>query len=132
MKVLAIDDNPVNLAVLKTLLGRVGAISVMAQSGAEGLELYAADQFDLVLLDISMPEMDGVEVLQHLRARYGPGELAPVIAVSAHAMPDEIEDYLDQGFAAYVTKPVRLEVLREAVGSVTQKQDAADTSSAAG
>ncbi|MEM0928069.1 MAG: ATP-binding protein [Pseudomonadota bacterium] len=132
LKVLAIDDNPVNLAVLKSMLGRLGAISVVAQSGAEGLELFAADHFDLVLLDISMPEMDGVEVLHRLKAEYGEEALAPVIAVSAHAMPDEIEGYLAEGFAAYVTKPVRLEVLREAAMSAIQTPEAENQLSAAG
>ncbi|MEO1656131.1 MAG: ATP-binding protein [Pseudomonadota bacterium] len=132
LKVLAIDDNPVNLAVLRSMLNRLGATSVVAHSGAEGLELYAADQFDLVLLDISMPEMDGVEVLQRLKADYAEGGLAPVIAVSAHAMPDEIDGYLAQGFAAYVTKPVRLDVLREAAGAVLNSPQTGPQVSAAG
>ncbi|MEM6913904.1 MAG: ATP-binding protein [Pseudomonadota bacterium] len=123
-KVLAIDDNPVNLAVLRTMLDRMGAHSVIAESGAEGLELFAADQFDLVLLDISMPEMDGIEVLRRLKADYGDAGLVPVIAVSAHAMPDEIDGYLAEGFAAYVTKPVRLDVLREtAASALTANQE---------
>lgn len=131
-KVLAIDDNPVNLAVLRSMLDRMGARSVTADSGAEGLELYAADQFDLVLLDISMPQMDGIEVLRRLKADYDETGLAPVIAVSAHAMPDEIEGYLAEGFAAYVTKPVRLDVLRDAAGSALAGQPRDPQLSAAG
>ena len=132
LKVLAIDDNPVNLAVLKSMLGRLGAQSVTALSGAEGLELFAADRFDLVLLDISMPEMDGVEVLQRISSDHDPDGRVPIIAVSAHAMPDEIEDYLAQGFAAYVTKPVRLDALQQAAASVLSAAEAPNQLSAAG
>lgn len=113
-RVLAIDDNSVNLAVLETLLTREGAITVVASSGLEGLEMVEAGRFDLVLLDIAMPHLDGPETLKRMRALLPADVMPPVIAVSAHAIQSDIDRFLAEGFDGYVTKPVRPEALSRA------------------
>jgi CheY-like chemotaxis protein len=114
LRILAVDDNRVNLAVLDTLLSREGAHVVLANSGQIALELFEPTSFDLVLLDISMPHLDGPEVLRRLMDTYSGGRLPPVIAVSAHAMQEDIDRFLSEGFSGYVTKPVRIAALRNA------------------
>ncbi|MEM1409808.1 MAG: ATP-binding protein, partial [Pseudomonadota bacterium] len=113
-RVLAIDDNSVNLAVLDMMLQQEGATIVTVQSGAEGLELLEATTFDLVLLDIAMPHMDGPETLRRLRSTLPSDRQPPVIAVSAHAAQSDIDRYLAEGFDDYITKPVRRDVLTRA------------------
>lgn len=120
-RVLVVDDNSVNLSVMEMLLGREGAIAVTAQSGIEALQLFEAAEFDLILLDIAMPQMDGPETMHRLRAlslRAAP----PIIAVSAHAMPTDIERFLAEGFNGYVTKPVRRQMLLEEASKVLTRQ----------
>ncbi|MEM9838235.1 MAG: ATP-binding protein [Pseudomonadota bacterium] len=113
-RVLAIDDNGVNLAVLETVLKREGAITVTCTSGQEALEIISSGDFDLILLDIAMPHMDGPETLRRMRALLSDNKLPPTIAVSAHAMQSDIERFLGEGFDGYVTKPVRRETLLSA------------------
>ncbi|MEM1381559.1 MAG: ATP-binding protein [Pseudomonadota bacterium] len=124
-RVLAIDDNSVNLAVLETVLKREGVITVTATSGAEGLELAKAADFDLVLLDIAMPHMDGPETLRRMRAEIDAQSLPPIIAVSAHAMQSDIERFLGEGFDGYVTKPVRRAALLQAATEALQAKRSA-------
>jgi signal transduction histidine kinase/CheY-like chemotaxis protein len=112
-RVLAIDDNATNRLVLKHLLGRQPVDLTLAEGSLDGLALCDAQRVDVVLMDIQMPDMDGVEAVAELRRR----EMAagrppvPVVAVSANAMPDQIAEYLAAGFAGHVAKPVRLETL---------------------
>jgi signal transduction histidine kinase/CheY-like chemotaxis protein len=104
-RLLVVDDNSVNRIVLHALLTPTGADLVLAESGAEAVELAASQRFDLVLMDISMPGMDGVEAMTRIKAT--PGGDVPVIAVSAHALNHQIEAYLARGFDGYLTKPVQ-------------------------
>jgi len=120
-RVLVVDDNNVNLSVMEMLLTREGAVPVKAESGAEALQLFGAAEFDLVLLDIAMPEMDGPETMRRMRSR-GVGTVPPIIAVSAHAMQSDIERYLAEGFDGYVTKPVRRQAVMDEASRVLAAQ----------
>ena len=121
--VLAVDDNRVNLQVLDALLKHLGADAVLASSGAEGLELFKAGDFDLVLLDISMPDLDGPTVLRRMKrmAEATGTYLPPVLAVSAHVLTEDIEESLSNGFAGYVTKPIRVNDLKNAANRVLSR-----------
>jgi CheY-like chemotaxis protein len=107
LSILAADDNPTNLLVLEQLLGALGYHIYKANDGREALEALANQTFDLVLMDIQMPEMTGIDVLQAVRARPGPNQATPLIAVTADAMSAGRDRYLDLGFADYVAKPVQ-------------------------
>ena len=113
--VLYIEDNEVNQMLMEGMLAhRPGIDLYLASLPETGLALAAAEPPDLVLLDISLPGMDGFEVLRRLRELPALRAL-PVIAVSANAMPADLEDAQRAGFADYLTKPVHLPRLLDVV-----------------
>lgn len=114
-KVLCIDDDPVSLKLLERLLHTRGDIAcLLASTATQGLAQACAERPELVFLDIDLPDMDGYALLQALRQH---AELAstPVIAISAHAMPDEVERGRGADFKAYITKPFAPQQLLQAV-----------------
>lgn len=122
LRVLAADDNRTNQMILGMMLGQLGAKVTMADDGLAALDLYRAGSFDLMLLDISMPKLDGVTLLSTLRAiEVSEGRRrVPALAFTANAMTHQVQSYLDAGFDGCLTKPLRLERLREALLEVTQ------------
>lgn len=107
LRILVTDDNPINLAVARALLGSAGASVETAAHGAEALERVQTDLFDLVLMDVYMPGMDGIEVVGRIRAGLAGPQDIPVIALTAHAGPGEEERLQSLGFNALHTKPIR-------------------------
>jgi PAS domain S-box-containing protein len=118
MRVLAAEDNATNRIILQSMLNALGVTAVIVENGPEALERYWTERFDAVLLDIAMPGMDGLETLQVLtRDAQAKGLPSPrAIAVTANVMTHQVEDYLGQGFAAVVAKPIRIEMLGHALG----------------
>ena len=117
-RILAADDNATNRRILAALLSQLGAEARFAEDGAEALEIWRAEPFDLVLLDISMPVMDGLETLRAMRsdaARSGRPPLRAV-AVTANVMKEQVDAYLGAGFVDTLPKPFQrdqiVEVLR--------------------
>jgi len=104
-KLLIVDDIADNRAVLARRLGRQGFVTVEAESGEQALELIGANHFDLVLLDVMMPGMDGVQVLKRIREQHAPMQL-PVIMVTAKADGSDVAESLETGANDYITKPV--------------------------
>jgi diguanylate cyclase (GGDEF)-like protein len=102
---LIVDDIADNRAVLARRLGRQGFLIVEAESGEQALDLIGAGHFDLILLDVMMPGLDGVEVLKRIRARHAPMQL-PVIMVTAKADGSDVAESLEAGANDYITKPV--------------------------
>jgi CheY-like chemotaxis protein len=119
LKLLVVDDNPINLAVVEQMLERRGHSVVKASSGVETLELASGQAFDLVLLDIHMPGMSGIETLKALRALPGPNRTTPVIAVTADVTSGGPERYLALGFNAHTTKPLEPSRLFAALDQAT-------------
>lgn len=124
LRVLAVDDNAVNLLVLEQLLASFGQTVVKAQSGPEALEILAVERFDLVLMDIQMPGMTGVEALRRLRELNGSNRSVPVIALTADVTSGGRQRYLDLGFTEHSTKPIQLQDLLDAMGRATSGPDA--------
>lgn len=108
IRVLAVDDNETNLLVLELILNGCGAAVTTARDGAEALTAYGSGHFDVVLLDIAMPVMDGIEALARMRAQDAARgkPRRPILAVTANAMPHQVADYLAQGFDACIAKPI--------------------------
>jgi signal transduction histidine kinase/CheY-like chemotaxis protein len=131
LSILVADDNPTNLLVLEQLLGAMGITVCKAGGGREALKALTDQTFDLVLMDIQMPEMTGIDVLQALRAHPGPNRQTPLIAVTADAMTLGAERYHELGFAGYVTKPVQVQSLVSAMMTAVANADEADTDQAA-
>jgi CheY-like chemotaxis protein len=103
-KIAVVEDNPDNRLLVNAILEDAYEISEY-ETGVEAVEGLSGDPPDLVLLDISLPEMDGTEVLAWIRRQPQFKEL-PVIALTAHAMAGDREKYLAAGFNDYVTKPI--------------------------
>lgn len=108
--ILIVDDNELNRDMLSRRLERSGYATTTAEDGKEALELVEEQNFDIVLLDIGMPEMNGIEVLKTLRLTSTPTEL-PVIMVSAKNQSTDVVEALSLGANDYVTKPVDLPVV---------------------
>jgi signal transduction histidine kinase/ActR/RegA family two-component response regulator len=115
LQILAVDDNAVNLMVLDQLLSSFGHEVAKASGGAEALAAMAERPFDLVLMDIQMPGMTGVEALQKLRAAEGPNRTAPVVALTADVTSGGRRRYLDLGFTEHSPKPIQIHELMESI-----------------
>jgi PAS domain S-box-containing protein len=123
LRVLAAEDSAANRRILDTFLTSAGAEVTLVEHGAAALDAWPEGRFDLVLLDISMPVMDGLTALAELRARAEEvGEaLPPAIAITANAMTHQVEDYRDAGFADHVAKPFSRRELLEVIVRVLQR-----------
>jgi len=104
---LIVDDEPVNRLVLARMIELLGARWLEAASGSEALDVLGAQAVDVVLMDIQMPRMNGIQTVELLRARPGPNREAPVVAVTGDTTRSRRE-YLQLGFDDYATKPISL------------------------
>ena len=112
LTILLAEDNAINQRLAVTLLEKAGHLVKVAQNGREALELLQQAHFDLVLMDMQMPEMDGIEATQRIRAREQQiGGHMPIIAMTANAMEGDRELCLNAGMDAYVPKPIQPRVL---------------------
>ena len=120
MRVLIVEDNPINRSVTESFLKHIKFATDTATNGREAVEKLASQPFDIVLMDISMPVMDGFEALQIIRSPdfHEYGRTVPVIAVTAHAMAGDRESFLSAGFTDYLSKPYKFEQLKEKIHSV--------------
>lgn len=128
LRILAGEDNEVNRAVLAALLAGGGHEVAFANDGLAVVEAFSRGEYDCVLMDISMPVLDGVEAMRQIRFLERERKLerrTPIIAVSAHAMRQHVEEYRAAGFDGYVTKPVRAEQLHAEIARVLNEAEAA-------
>lgn len=112
--VLVVEDNEKNLKLVRDVLEATGYRTLEATTGAQAVELAAEHTPDLVLMDIRLPDIDGVEALSRLRADERTASI-PVLAVTAQAMQDDRERFLAAGFDNYLSKPVDVVELINAV-----------------
>lgn len=105
-KVLIADDDRLNIRILGGILGSEGFVLGEAESGEQALEVYATSQPDLVLLDVTMPGIDGFETCRRLRARYGE-KCAPVVFITARSDSDDVVEGLGAGAVDYLPKPFK-------------------------
>lgn len=106
VRVLAVDDNPANLRLVSELLKGLGAQVDTANNGQQALDICADKTFDLILMDIQMPGMDGMETTQKLRQQESSGRRTPVVALTAHAVNEQKARLLLAGMDDYLSKPV--------------------------
>ncbi len=112
-RVLLVEDNAVNQKVAVRLLERMGCSVRIADNGAEAVKAYSEGTFDLVLMDLQMPVMDGLTATRQIRTLEGTGKQTPVVALTANAMTGQLERCIEAGMNAFLTKPIELERLRE-------------------
>jgi CheY-like chemotaxis protein len=126
-RVLLADDNAINRQVARLFLQPQGAIIVEAANGRETLERLAAEPFDLVLLDVHMPVMDGLEAIRRIRESSEAWSTIPVIALTADAMIGDRERFIAMGMTGYVSKPIEQRELLAEIGRVLGGAPAAPT-----
>jgi signal transduction histidine kinase/ActR/RegA family two-component response regulator len=113
-RILVVDDNAINREVAKGILAQYGIAASEAENGQQALENLVNFPFDLVLLDVHMPVMDGIEAIRQIRTAQEDWKDIPVIALTADAMSGDKEKYLAMGMTSYVSKPIqRLELMEE-------------------
>jgi two-component system cell cycle response regulator DivK len=115
-RILVVEDNELNMKLFRDVLLATGYRPIEATTGGEALALAAEHAPDLVLMDIQLPDLDGVQALRRLRAN-GRTAAIPVLAVTAQAMRGDREQFLAAGFDGYVSKPLNV---RELLGMVRQ------------
>ncbi len=106
LRVLVVEDNPVNQMLVATILRKAGHRSDVAGNGLEAIEALRSRAYDLVLMDMQMPEMDGLEATRRIRALGGPKAQVPIIAMTANAMPADRQRCLQAGMNDYLSKPI--------------------------
>jgi len=115
LRILLAEDNLVNKKVAIAILQRVGYHPEVVSNGVEALDALRRQPFDVILLDMEMPEMDGMETARHIAEEWPPGRRPRVIAMTAHAFDGDRERYLASGMDDYVSKPIRPEEFMRAL-----------------
>lgn len=115
LRILVAEDNLANQKLVNVLLRRAGHTVDIVADGQEAVDALYARSYDLVLMDIHMPRMDGVTAMQRIRDSGGAGATIPIIAVTAKAMKGDRENYLAAGMDDYVSKPIMDPELQDAI-----------------
>ena len=117
-KVLVVDDAAFMRLRTAKVLTEAGHTVVEAENGRRAVDLYAVERPDVVLMDITMPEMDGLQVTEIIRAQEPQERALPIIALTAHAMPSDQERCFAAGMNGYLSKPIKSEELFAAIARV--------------
>jgi len=125
LRILVAEDNGVNQILIKALLDQMGHFSDVVANGIEVVRQVQHGHYDLVLMDIQMPEMDGEAATRAIRALPGPVSSIPIIAMTANAMTEHREAYLSTGMDDYVSKPINSRMLAASIARVTHFTSAA-------
>ena len=112
--ILIVEDNEKNMKLVRDILRHNGHETIEAATGAEGVRLAVAKRPDLVLMDIQLPDIDGIEALGRIRKDVSLDAI-PVLAVSASVMPDDQQKIISSGFDAFIMKPINLKQFVETV-----------------
>ncbi|NNL72406.1 MAG: response regulator [Silicimonas sp.] len=127
IRIMVVEDNEINRMVVREMLERHGAEVLEARDGGEGIKIASEVSFDLILMDISMPRVDGVLATHRIRETEGPNRTTPIIALTAHAMPDDIERFRAAGMNDVLTKPLSAERIEAMLFQQTGQLRTADT-----
>lgn len=125
MRILVVDDSADTVEMLRNLLEMDGAMVTTAAGGSEALEILERETFDVILSDISMPEMDGFEFLQHLRKIAG-RQHVPVVAITGFGRSDDIARATATGFYSHLTKPLSLKDLADVLQQLAKEKSGPD------
>jgi len=122
--VLLVEDNEINRLVAREMLASFGCSTTEAVDGLEGVTLASKEKFDVILCDISMPRMDGIDATRQIRAGDGPNKHTPVIALTAHALPNDIQRFREAGMNDVVIKPLTFDEIRRVAANLTLESGA--------
>lgn len=118
--ILVVEDNPMNMELVTYLLQCNGMEVTQAVDGLEALDKINKSSFDLILLDIQLPGMDGMDVLKNIKANPALAQI-PVVALTAHAMQGDEQKFIDAGCRGYISKPIDVSKFMAAVYSIISK-----------
>lgn len=127
--ILHVDDDPMNLRVVEEILTAFHHTAIKAHSGADALERLAGQSVDLILMDIHMPGMSGIEAVERIRALPAPVRDLPIIALTADVITRHPSEYAALGFNDFVAKPILVSVLLEAIKRAVEPPAAAGRAS---
>ncbi len=118
LRILVVEDNVVNQKVARRLLERLGYAADIANNGLEALNMLQQQTYDVLFMDVQMPEMDGLETTRHIRNRWSEEQQPRIVAMTAHAMREDRRRCIEAGMDDYITKPVKMEHLAAAIKQV--------------
>jgi len=116
-RVLIAEDNVINQRLLLTYAKRMNLVAQLAENGRIALEMFAPDKFDLVLMDVAMPEMDGLEATRQIRLKWKDADMPPILALTAHVMDAIEEEAAIVGIDTILSKPIPFEELKHALAT---------------
>jgi CheY-like chemotaxis protein len=122
LRILVAEDNAVNQKLALRILKQMGYRAALASNGIEAIESVERQPYDVVLMDVQMPEMDGLEASRRIRAKWPAGERPRIVAMTANAMAGDREMCIAAGMDDYITKPIRLDQLVEALNHVAARR----------
>ena len=123
LRILVVDDVDMNRKLLRTILSDFGHVVVEATDGAKAIEAAFAERFDLILMDVHMPKLDGPSTSRAIRGGTGPNVGTPILALTADARALQIAECEAAGMDGYLTKPISLADLLAAVASLDGSED---------
>ena len=121
LRILLAEDNVVNQKLALRILQQMGYRADLASNGIEAIESVERQPYDVVLMDVQMPEMDGLEASRRITAKWPPTERPRIVAMTANAMQGDREMCLAAGMDDYITKPIRVDALVEALMQVPRR-----------
>ena len=124
--ILHVDDDPMNLRVVEEILNAFDHVAVKASSGYEALQRIAERPFDVVLMDIHLPGMSGIDTVAAIRRLPGPEHALPIIALTADVLSRHPLEYAELGFDDFVPKPILVAGLLEAIKRAAEPEPAQD------
>ncbi len=120
--VLVAEDNPVNQKLVKAYLTKLGFDVELAENGNEAVAQAQEKPFRLIFMDMQMPEKDGVTATKDIREAEGPNVRTPIIALTANAMPDDVQTCLNSGMNGYIAKPMTRDKLVSEINKFYQHE----------
>lgn len=113
--ILVVDDNAINQKVARLALQKLSCSVVVASNGLEAVECAQAEPFDLILMDVRMPEMDGLEATRKIKRAPGPNRKTPIVALTANAFAEDVQSCLSAGMVDHLAKPINFKRIRKAL-----------------
>lgn len=117
LTILLAEDNAINQKVIEGFLSDTGATIEIAENGVEAVDMASNHVYDIILMDVQMPEMDGLSATKNIRQQIAPN--TPIIAMTAHSLPEDVERSMDAGMNTHLTKPINANLLIETITKLT-------------
>jgi CheY-like chemotaxis protein len=131
VRVLVAEDNPINQKIVRIMLQKAGCEVLAVDDGTKAVEAVQTDAFDLVLMDLHMPQLDGLQATRQIRGLESNVKAVPIIALTASAFTDDRDRCLAAGMNDFITKPIKLDYLLEKCSFwANQRNDTAEPSGA--